>query len=194
MFRILLIATLSLTTEYKMGGLQELIDKVSPKAQKVAEKAQGDALMTMDYVKGNEGYSAEVYDDTENLKTIAYGFNLEDETTRGLLPSDVVSGKRKITREEADDAFGKRFEMAMSDAVSFIGGKGNFSKLTPSQKKAVIDMSYNMGLPRLNKFTKLREALVTGNKLQAKSEVLNSKYAQSDVPNRALKNANLMLK
>ena len=175
-------------------GLQELIDKVAPKAQKVAEKAQDDALMTMDYVKGNEGYSSKIYNDTKELETIGYGFRIKDETTRALLPTDVVNGKRDLTREEADSVFKKRFEIAMSDAVSYMGGKDNFSKLTKTQKKGLIDMSYNMGLTSLNGFDELRKALFSGDKLKAKAEVLNSKYATKDVPNRALKNANLMLK
>jgi len=75
-----------------------------------------------------------------------------------------------------------------------MGGRDNFTNLTNSQKKALIDMSYNMGLTRLNKFKELRKALFAGDKMSAKREVLDSKYAREDVPSRALKNANLMLK
>ena len=217
MFRILLIATLSLTTGYKMGGLQDIFDSKSAaeersifgltreqqgkpddaqvkKANAAASKAVTKSLTTMDYVKGNEGFESKIYDDTKKLRTVGYGFNLEDETTRKLLHKDVISGKRDITREEADDVFQKRFAIAIDDAISYMGGKNNFSKLSDSQKQGLIDMSYNLGLSSLNGFNELRKALYTGNKLQAKAEVLNSKYAQSDVPNRALKNANLMLK
>ena len=174
-------------------GLNELINKIAPKAQKQAEDAQKKSLMTMDYVKGNEGYKSKVYDDTENIQTIGYGFNLEDETTRSLLPNDVVSGKRDLTREEADGAFSKRFQIAVNDAISYMGGQDNFGQLSDSQQKGLIDMSYNLGLTRLNKFVELRKRLYEGDKLGAKTEILNSKYA-TQLPGRALKNANLMLK
>ncbi len=84
--------------------------------------------------------------------------------------------------------------MAIKDAQRFMGGEENFGNLTNSQKKGLIDMSYNMGLTKLNRFKELRKALFKGDKMGAKREVLDSKYAREDVPSRALKNANLMLK
>ena len=168
--------------------------KDAEKAQKIYDTAQTDSMMVMDYVRGNEGFRSKIYDDTKKLKTIGSGFNLEDETTRNLLPADVVSGKRDLTREEDNSVFAKRFKIAVDDAISYMGGKDNFTKLSKSQKKGLIDMSYNMGLTSLNGFDDLRAALYKGDRLWAKEEVLDSKYAQKDVPNRADKNANLMLR
>ena len=176
-------------TREQQGDLKD-----AEKAQKIYDTAQTDSMMVMDYVRGNEGFRSKIYDDTKKLKTIGSGFNLEDETTRRLLPADVVSGKRDITKEEDDAVFAKRFKIAVGDAISYMGGQDNFTKLSKSQKRGLIDMSYNMGLTRLNKFEKLRIALFKGDRLTAKKEVLDSKYAQKDVPNRADKNANLMLR
>jgi len=178
----------------KATKADEKKEKFHQEATKVYDTASGEALLTMDYVKGNEGYSSKIYNDTEELETIGYGFRIKDETTRSLLPTDVVNGKRDLTKEEADSVFKKRFKIAMSDAVSYMGGQDNFTKLTKSQKKGLIDMSYNMGLTSLNGFDDLRKALFLGDNLKAKEEVLNSKYAREDVPNRAKQNANLMLR
>lgn len=179
---------------YKQDSPVEKKPPTMQQQMKEVDKANNKAISTIDYIKTNEGYRDTIYNDTKGLKTIGYGFNLTDTETARLLPYEVVSGKRKITREEADLVFSKRLNIAMKDAISFMGGQENYANLTDSQKKGLIDMAYNLGLTRLNKFEKLREALFNGDKLRAKDEVLDSKYAREDVPNRALKNANLMLK
>jgi GH24 family phage-related lysozyme (muramidase) len=163
-------------------------------AMKDAEKAQGEAMSVTDYIKGNESFRADIYEDTTGHRTVGHGLNLDDEVTRGMVPSDVVSGKRPITREESRAITQLRIDLAIKDAARYMGGEQNFVNLSNSQKKAIIDMSYNLGLTKLNKFVDLRKALFEGNKLKAKEEVLDSKYAREDVPNRARKNANLMLK
>lgn len=185
-------AILGVTKGQQKSSFGDLIDKAVPKAQKQADDANKYALDTMSYVKGNEGYRSEIYDDTKGLKTIGYGFNLKDKTTAKLLPADVLSGKRKITQDEAEEVFTKRFAIAIDDAISFVG-KEYFDKLSNSQKKGLIDMSYNMGAKSLNGFDELRKALQSGDKLKAKYEVLHSQY-RKDVPARALRNSNLMLK
>ena len=143
-------------------------------------------------IKQNEGFRSTPYLDTKGKSTIGYGFNISDETVRSLIPSDVLNGKRELGKEESDKIFGVLKERATGDAQTFVGAD-TFAKLTPSQQTGLIDMAYNMGLKSLNKFNNLREALINGDKIGAKREVLDSKYAK-DVPSRALNNANLMLK
>lgn len=179
------------------GLLDNLLQPGQSKSQLVdlligKSNQQSPVESASDYIKKNEDFRSKIYKDTKGKRTTGYGFNIEDEATRRLLPPDVVSGKREITREEADIAFDKRFQMATSDAVSYMGGQDNFSKLSESQKTGLVDMSYNLGLTSLNGFEELRKALYKGDKGMAKEQVLDSKY-KSDVPNRALKNANMML-
>lgn len=141
-----------------------------------------------------EGFRPDIYLDTKGKPTVGHGLRVDDPATKQFLHPDVVSGKRPITPEESGLALQSRIDLAVQDAMSFMGGEDNFvNKLSNSQQKAVIDMSFNLGLTKLNKFKNLRKELFLGNALGAKREVLDSKYAREDVPNRALRNANLML-
>ncbi len=104
-----------------------------------------------------------------------------------MLPADVVSGKRPITKTENDKAYNKRMVLAKNDAREYLGAD-IYDKLDPDRQSAFDDMSYNMGKPTLSKFKKVKEAARKGDWDTASKEVLNSKYAQ-DVPNRAQRNA-----
>jgi len=172
----------------------EQVDKLIAKQNKPFEQAENKAINTIDYIKTNEGFRPGIYDDTKGIKTGGFGFNYEDPVMRSFIPEDILSGKRQWGEGEANEVFDRRMELATKDAITYMGGGQNYGKLSDSQKKGLLDMSYNMGLTRLNGFGELRKALFLGDKLKAKEEVLDSKYAREDVPGRALKNANLMLK
>lgn len=163
--------------------------------EKLAEKVQKPSVdpLTVEYIKSNEGYRDSVYKDTKGKKTIGYGFNIDDETVRSMVHPDVVQGKRKITQQESDEIITKLIERASKDAQTYVG-KDTFGKLSATQKLALTDMAYNIGLSSLNNFNNMRAGLVKGDKLKAKMELLNSKYAREDVPARALKNSLLMEK
>lgn len=149
--------------------------------------------ITAKYIKENEGYNPNIYNDTKNIPTTGYGFNINAEHIKKYVPKDVLIGKRSLTQQESDDIFRKVYVQSVNDAKAFVTPEV-FEKLPDTQKQAIIDMSYNIGLTELNKFKRLREALYKGDKIAAKKEVLDSDYARKDVPSRALKNANLMLK
>ncbi len=148
----------------------------------------------LEYIKGNEGFESNIYKDTKGIDTVGYGFNLTDPDIRARLPQDVVSGKRGMSEIEAEGILTDRVGAATRDAMVFVGDERVFNGLTGNQKTALIDMSFNLGLTRLSKFKKLRKAILAGDSVAAKREILDSKYAKKDVPNRALRNANLMLK
>jgi len=147
----------------------------------------------LDFIAENEGFRSTVYKDTKGLNTVGYGFNLTDPSVSALISSDVTEGRREMRRLEAEGVLQKRAAQATQDAKIFLGGDVAFNKLSENQKIGVVDMSFNMGLTRLRKFKKLRAALIKGDKVEAAKEVLDSKYARKDVPNRALKNATLIL-
>jgi len=140
--------------------------------------------------KKEEGFRADIYKDTKGIKTVGQGFNVEDKVTASMLPADVVSGKRPITKAENDIAYNKRMDLAKKDAREYLGAD-TYDKLDPDRKSVMDDMSYNMGKPTLSKFEKLREAVQKGDWSAASKEILNSKYAK-DVPNRAQRNAAIM--
>ena len=155
--------------------------------QEMAEKM----LTAEARITGNEGFKPRVYKDTVGKNTIGYGFNIDDNTVRSLIPKDILQGKRDMTQEEALGIRKTLTDRAFEDARGFVGDE-TFSNLSTQQRTALTDMAYNLGRNKLGEFENLRAALKKGDYEQAGIEVLNSKYAKQ-VPSRAMANANLIL-
>lgn len=125
--------------------------------------------------KANEGYSATPYQDSVGVKTVGYGFNMEDPVTRSLLPEDVVAGKRALSQQEANSIYTQRMDMARNDAQNFVGPK-TYSTLDTDRQSVLHDMAYNLGADRLGKFKQLKAALQKGDYDSAGDEMENSKW------------------
>ena len=143
-----------------------------------------------DLTKGFEGFRNKPYKDSRGFKTIGYGFNLNDESIKGLLDKNIISGKRPITTEEADLLFSKLYSRAYNNAKSFIGDK-EFGTLPIKKQEVLIDMAYNLGEPRLREFKKLKKAILEGNFTKATVEMKNSNW-YSQVKDRAKKLMEIM--
>lgn len=163
--------------------------------QKLLVKPQIDPEVKarLEYIKSNEGFRDRIYKDTKGKNTIGYGFNLDDSTVRKLVPADVVSGKRPLTKAEAEPILMQLSKVAENDAMTYVGA-GTYKKMSPFKKMALNDMAYNMGLAGLNSFDDMRAALVSDNTTESAKQLLDSKYAREDVPLRALKNAALIVR
>jgi len=122
-----------------------------------------------------EGFSPIIYKDTKGKKTIGYGFNIDDPYMASLIPKDVLSGKRPLTKEEADRIFDKRYEIAQKDASKFIG-EDKVNKLPAPVRATITDMSYNLGSSKLSEFKKFKSAIREGDTQKAAEELKNSKW------------------
>lgn len=140
--------------------------------------------------KKNEGFRSTIYKDTKGIETVGQGFNTQDPVTRDMLPKDVAEGKRAITKQENETTYNKRMDLAKQDARTYLGAK-DYDALDDNRKSVLHDMSYNIGLTRLMKFEKLKDAIQKKDWERAGAEILNSKYAK-DVPERAKTNAGIM--
>jgi GH24 family phage-related lysozyme (muramidase) len=153
--------------------------------------------------KGKPGKPGLSYDDSEGYRTVGYGMLLEDPDNKGqwipeaksalkdlgLNPQDVWDGKVKLTDEQMDTLFTKSYQLAKSDAKKVLG-----SKQHPAEVDSIVtEMVYQMGLTRVNKFVKMREALEAGNYGRAADEMLDSKWARQ-TPERANELADRMRK
>jgi GH24 family phage-related lysozyme (muramidase) len=121
-----------------------------------------------------EGFRDKVYTDTTGNPTIGYGFNLNDKNMRSLVPSDVISGKRTLSQEEADQIFLVRYNQAAKDAFSYLGD--DMLKLDPQRQAIIVDMAYNMGPNKLAEFKQLKKAISTGDYTRAASEMKDSQW------------------
>lgn len=142
----------------------------------------------LEVIRRHEGEELAPYLDTRNNRTVGVGINIDDPAMSKLVPVAVLEGKRNLTPQESSDTYNKAYLIAESDAIKFVT-PGTFTTLHPKAKQVLVDMSYNMGYPKLSEFKKMRQALLNGNYAKAAEELMDSKYYRDkDTHDRALEN------
>ena len=112
-----------------------------------------------EWLKQCEGYSNEVYTDSVGKQTIGYGRNLSD---------------NGISQDEAELMLDNDIKDCIQDLSQYIWYLDQ-----PEQVQiALINMCFNLGLPRLLKFRKMIYYLCEKDYLHASIEALDSKWAK----------------
>ena len=110
------------------------------------------------WIKNNEGYKSHLYKDSVDKLTIGWGRNIQD---------------KGVSFDEAELMFENDLKNAINDIADF-----PWYIFAPDDvKKALVHMSFNLGLPRLLTFKKMIQALKNKNYRVAAMEVLDSKWA-----------------
>lgn len=168
----------------------EAIGDVPPPPPAHIQKAS-DTKLTFDeiyeLIKKHEGVRPEVYKDTMGIPTIGIGFNLMRPDAKSILNklglnyNDVLNGRVSLTDKQMKEIFVECLNIAYNDAKRYIP---SFDSQPKEVKLALIDLSFNLGLNRLNKFVKTREYILNGDYKSAANELKNSRWA-NQVGNRA---------
>ena len=142
----------------------------------------------------HEGLKLQVYKDTLGIDTIGIGRNLED---------------RGITKEELDaldiPTIGHVYEYGITEADAvylatndvqivekeLLSAHPCVAELDAVRQLVLVDMAFNMGVPRLRKFKKMWAAIHENNFMVAAKEMLDSRWAVQ-VKSRSHKLANMM--
>lgn len=125
------------------------------------------------YIKSNEGYESKPYKDTEGNLTIGYGRNLDS---------------NGIRKSEAD----YMLENDLMEITTSLNNLKAFKYLDGDRQIVLMDMAYNLGIPKLLMFKNMLKAIETKNFELAADEIVNSKYFEQ-LRNRASYNAKIML-
>jgi len=138
----------------------------------------------------DEGYCKNTYNCSEGKLTVGYGYNLESNELQ-LPVAQVNQIKRDgLPRVEAYqmllEIVDKRSK-ALQDALPWL------SKLTPARKAVLLNMSYQIGVPGLLKFTRTLAAAKRGDYATCAVYMLESKWAKQ-TPARAKRLAEQMHK
>lgn len=123
-------------------------------------------------LKRHEGLSLKPYKCSANKLTIGYGRNLED---------------NGITQEEADHMLNTDIEVCIKEASTL----PFWNDLSPVRKEIIVNMVFNLGMPRLSQFRKFFAALSAKDYNAAAFEMENSRWA-SQVGYRAEELSDMM--
>jgi len=115
-------------------------------------------MSLIDSIKKHEGLRLKPYMDAVGKITIGYGRNLDD---------------NGITKDEAEDMLRHDIRQAEVSAGQFTW----YRKLNRSRKDVIVEMIFNMGLPRVLTFKKMIQALRGDDFSEASLQMLDSKWA-----------------
>ena len=121
----------------------------------------------------HEGVEKKVYLDTEGIETIGVGRNLKE---------------RGLSEEEIDYLLNSDIRICIKELRENFNW---FKDLDIIRQRVLIDMMFNLGMPRLKGFVNMLSALEKGNWLDATDEMLNSKWAKQ-VGSRSSRLAEMM--
>lgn len=128
--------------------------------------------------KLNEGYKPRVYIDTKGHPTVGIGFNLDRSDARrrlfavGANYDKIRAGSAALTDYQIRTLFQDDMANAVSCASSWLSQV--WGRMSNDQKSAVADMAFNMGCSRLQRFKKMKSALLRGDYGGAAAEMRDS--------------------
>jgi lysozyme len=140
--------------------------------------------MNIDRIKRDiilsEGIRHTAYKDTLNNWTIGVGHLIK-------IPDEEYLIDKELTSLEVDQIFTTDLNQAIDDARKFIDS----NEIHEEAFEIVIDMSFNLGLPKLMKFQRFRQALLAKQYKIASMEMLDSLWSRQ-LPNRSKRLAKRM--
>lgn len=125
-------------------------------------------------IKKHEGLSLKLYKCTAGKLTIGYGRNIED---------------KGISQEEAEQMLFNDIQECYAQLIHF----DFWDKLNGARQAVLLDMCFNLGLPRLKGFKKMLAAIKAGSYSKAAKEMLDSNWARQ-VKSRAIELSKIMEK
>lgn len=135
--------------------------------------SQLDSEELFNQIRSHEGSRRTVYKDTKGHPTIGIGFNLDSETNQqflkkiGININDLLNGD-PLTDDQIRTLYEFSIKIAIEDVKSLIK---NFDDQPEQVKRILIDMSFNMGKPRLSKFKGMLSAIENGDYQKAALEM-----------------------
>jgi lysozyme len=128
----------------------------------------------------NEGMRKTAYKDTLNNWTIGVGHLIR-------LPDEEYLLDKELTDVEVDQILTTDLNQAIDDARKFIDA----DSINQEAFHVVIDMAFNLGLPKLMRFQNFQAALKENDYVKASFEMLDSLWAKQ-LPNRSKRLAKQM--
>ena len=131
-----------------------------------------------DMLSLNEGNKSRVYKDSKGIPHIGIGFNLKDANNRKFLKEQGIDinelfAGRELTDRETKTLYNHSLTQAFKDAQSY---DPNFARRPEAVKMALVDMAFNLGLTKLNKFVEMKKGLMNNDYNVAADEMVDSNW------------------
>ena len=150
--------------------------------------------LLMEKLIAHEGLRLQVYKDSLGIATIGIGRNLED---RGITPEELewmdIPNMDTIYQygiSEADAMYLAQNDVQIVEE-ELLRSHPCVENLDAVRQLVLVDMAFNMGVPRLGKFKKMWAAIHENNFDEAAKEMLDSRWA-NQVKSRSTKLAHAM--
>lgn len=148
------------------------------------------------YITEHEGRHSQAYVDSLGVPTIGIGMNLAEDRNQkriaaaGLDYDAVCAGSVTLEDRHIDGFFSEDLDIAITDALAAVE---DYWSHPEDAQLALVDMSFQLGGPRLRKFQKMLAALDANppNYMAAATEIAGSLYAKQS-PARAADNIALI--
>lgn len=131
----------------------------------------------------DEGVKNEVYLDHLGLKTVGIGHLCRENE-----PEFNMEVGTPVSDERVQVLFERDLDMVRVDCMKLYP---SFDTLPEDAKLIIANMMFNLGLPRLSKFKKMKAAVESGDWEEAAAQMEDSKWYRQ-VPNRAERLCNRM--
>ena len=150
--------------------------------------------LLMEKLISHEGLRLQVYKDSLGIATIGIGRNLED---RGITPEELewmdipnMAIVHTMGITEADAMYLAQNDVQIVEE-ELLRSHPCVENLDAVRQLVLVDMAFNMGVPRLGKFKKMWAAIHENNFEEAAKEMLDSRWA-NQVKSRSTKLAHAM--
>lgn len=144
------------------------------------------AALAAQITKVEEGFSATPYYCTEKYPTVGFGVRLGDKDTP-LYHYDIAVTKR-TARTWLEDILELRQDNVKSNNALCVA----YSVCDDLRKAVLLSMIYQMGMTGVSKFKKTIDHLEHGDYERASNEMLDSKWAKEQTPERAQRHAHMI--
>ena len=148
----------------------------------------------MEKLIAHEGLRLQVYEDSLGIATIGIGRNLED---RGITPEELewmdipnMAIVHTMGITEADAMYLAQNDVQIVEE-ELLRSHPCVENLDAVRQLVLVEMAFNMGVPRLSKFKKMWAAIHENNLDEAAKEMLDSRWA-NQVKSRSTKLAHAM--
>lgn len=129
-------------------------------------------------LKRDEGFELKRHE-VQEIDHIGYGINLEQELPDELLEYLGVEDEdeiQEITQEQADYLLDHYVGIAEGDCITIFGDR--WGRLSDLRQEVLINLAFNLGLPRLKAFRKMIAAVRAADWTAAAAQMLDSKAAR----------------